>query len=106
VNTVREFSGFDWDAGNREKCREHGLSIAEVEYVVSRQETLIIPSGKSSAAEARFLAIGRTQAGRYAFVVFTPRIKDDDVWVRPISARYMHRKEIKKYAQEISTPEE
>ena len=23
--------GFDWDAGNRDKCQKHGLSIAEIE---------------------------------------------------------------------------
>ena len=28
---LAEFSGFDWDAGNRSKCRKHGLSIAQVE---------------------------------------------------------------------------
>lgn len=23
--------GFDWDAGNRDKCQKHGVSIAEIE---------------------------------------------------------------------------
>lgn len=23
--------GFDWDAGNREKCQNHGISVAEIE---------------------------------------------------------------------------
>ncbi len=23
--------GFDWDAGNRDKCRKHGLALAEIE---------------------------------------------------------------------------
>jgi uncharacterized DUF497 family protein len=98
----REFFGFEWDSGNREKCCQHGLSIAEIEYVVSRQETLIVPAARGPTIEARFLAIGRTPAGRYAFVVFTPRVRNGDTLVRPISARYMHRKEIEKYAEEIS----
>jgi uncharacterized DUF497 family protein len=29
-----EFDGFDWDAGNREKCRKHGVSTAEIEEPV------------------------------------------------------------------------
>jgi uncharacterized DUF497 family protein len=24
------FTGFDWDAGNREKCRKHGLTIEDI----------------------------------------------------------------------------
>jgi uncharacterized protein len=28
-------SGFDWDEGNREKCRKQGVSIAEIEALLS-----------------------------------------------------------------------
>ena len=27
------FASFDWDSGNRSKCRKHGVSIAEIESV-------------------------------------------------------------------------
>ena len=40
--------------------------------------------------------------GRYAFVVFTPRLKHERTIWRPISARYMHRKEVARYEKEIS----
>lgn len=100
------FSGFEWDDGNREKCQQHGLSIPEIEHVLRHQETLIIPDAKNSEFEPRFLGIGRTTAGRYAFVVFTPRPGDDRTFLRPISARYMHRKEVRKYAQEVSRAQE
>lgn len=96
------FSGFAWDAANRSKCQEHGVSRAEVEYVLAHAATLIVPDLKKSHAEPRFLAIGRTAADRYAFVVFTPRQTGAGILMRPISARYMHRKEIKKYEQEIA----
>jgi len=99
-------SHFDWDAGNQDKCRKHGLTIADVEHVFARAETLIMPDLKNSAVEPRFLAIGRTASGRLAFVVFTPREQDSAVSVRPISARFMHQKEIRKYAQEISRAED
>jgi uncharacterized protein len=66
------FSGLDGDEGNRRKCQKHGVSIAEIEHVLAHAETLITPDPKNSRNETRFLAIGRTQNGRYTFVVFTP----------------------------------
>jgi uncharacterized protein len=102
----RPFVGFDSDDGNRRKCRRHGLSIGEIEHAVSHQESLIVAEEKHSATEPRFIAIGRTTRGRYAFVAFTLRTRDDATFVRPISTRYMHRKEIEKYAQEISGAED
>lgn len=99
---MEPFDGFDWDSGNRGKCCKHGLTIAEIEQVLAGAETLIVPDEKNSSVEPRFLAIGRTATARYAVVIFTPRRRDDKSVLRPISARYMHRKEIDKYAQEIS----
>jgi len=96
------FSGFEWDEGNREKCRKHGVSIQEIEHVLAHAETLIRPDPKDSAGEARFLGIGRSQQGRYTFVVFTPRQDAAGTRLRPISARYMHKREIRKYEQEIT----
>ena len=87
---------------NHSKCQEHGVSVAEVEHVLAHAATLIMPDLKNSRAEPRFLAIGQTEEGRYAFVVFTPRQTGGGILLRPISARYMHRKEIKKYEQEIA----
>lgn len=96
------FSGFEWDDGNRRKCQKHGVSIPEIEHVLAHAETLIAPDPKNSAGEPRFLAIGRTQQGRYTFVVFTPRERAAGARLRPISARYMHNREIRKYEQEIA----
>jgi uncharacterized protein len=99
------FSGFDWDAGNRLKCQKHGLSIAEIEYALEHAEALIAQEPERST-ERRLLAIGRTQAGRYAFVVVTPRRTSLGNRLRPISARYMYEREIIKYAQEIARVKE
>jgi uncharacterized DUF497 family protein len=96
------FVGFEWDTGNRQKCQKHGISIADVEHVLSRGATLIVPDAKNSLNEPRFVGIGRTRSGRLAFVVFTPRDRGGSTVLRPISARYMHRKEIAKYEQEIA----
>jgi hypothetical protein len=94
--------GFDWDAGNRHKCQRHGLTIDQIERVVSHAETLIVRDIKNSAREERFIAVGRTQEGRFAFVAFTPRERDGRTFLRPISARYMHKQEIAKYEKESS----
>jgi uncharacterized DUF497 family protein len=98
-----EADGFDWDPGNLEKCQKHGLAIAQIEHVVGHAETLIVNDPKNSAVEARFIAVGRTQEGRFAFVAFTPRTRDGRSLLRPISARYMHKKEIARYEKEGSS---
>jgi len=94
--------GFDWDAGNRGKCQKHGLSIEQIEHVVSHAQTLIVHDIKNSANETRFIAVGRTAEGRFAFVAFTYRTRDGRILLRPISARYMHGKEIRRHEKESS----
>ncbi len=95
------FSRFEWDQGNRRKCQKHGVSIDEIEYVLAHGEALVTPDPKSRG-EPRYLGIGRTREGRYPFVVFTPRHRTTGTWLRPISARYMHDREIRKYAEETA----
>jgi uncharacterized protein len=65
-------SGFDWDDGNRDKCRRHGLSLEEIE-VLFRSEPLVAPDIGHSARETRFLAIGRIDQGRAVFVAARDR---------------------------------
>ena len=95
-------AGFDWDAGNRAKCTKHGVSIAEIEALFAGQ-LLVVPDIAHSQTEDRISAIGKTSAGRMIFLVFTIRRKTGRRRVRPISARYMHAKEIAHYEKE--TPE-
>jgi uncharacterized DUF497 family protein len=40
--------GFDWDAGNRAKCRKHGVSITEIEALISANPR-VAPDLKHSA---------------------------------------------------------
>lgn len=94
-------NGFDWDHGNRAKCEKHGLSIKAIEGLFSRP-VAVFPDVAHSRIERRFRAIGRTVKGRGVFIVFTLRPKGDgnEVLIRPISARYMHRKEMEAYEKE------
>ena len=91
--------GFDWDDGNRSKCQKHGVSIAEIELLLMTAAR-IAPDLKHSESEQRSLAVGRDSRGRALFVVFTVRTRGGRRLIRPISARYMHRKEIKGYEEE------
>ena len=91
-----DFSGFDWDAANREKCRKHGVSIAEIENLFLSDPGLW-PDLKNSVLEPRTRAIGQTVTGRWIFAVFTMRFRGGFVLIRPISARYMHAKEVAHY---------
>jgi uncharacterized DUF497 family protein len=95
-------SGFDWDEANSDKCQKHGLSRREAEHVLFNAESLIVRNVKSLSGEERHIAIGTTRAGRFSFVVFTFRTVEGELKLRPISARYMHKKEVAKYAKEIA----
>lgn len=94
-----EFSGFAWDDGNLAKCQKHGVSQSAIESLF-RLGLTILPDAAHSHTEQRFRGIGRSAQGRMLFVVFTLRRHGDAVLVRPISARYMHKKEIDHYAGE------
>lgn len=92
-------AGFDWDNGNRAKCQKHGVSIAEIEGLFTRA-VLMVPDDAHSQPEKRFLAIGKTMSGRSVLVAFTIREKGGKRLIRPISARYMHREEVRHYEEE------
>jgi uncharacterized protein len=96
-----EFDGFDWDHSNRDKCRKHGVSASEIESLFAGTP-LVGPDPKHSHSEQRFRAIGLAAEGRRLFVVFTWRQRRKLRLIRPISARYMHRKEIEAHEKEIS----
>lgn len=89
-------TGFQWDAGNATKNREfHRVSQAECEQIFFNKPFLVADDVKHSQEEPRLFALGRTNAGRRLFVVFTVR---GDL-VRVISARDMSRDERRAYAR-------
>src|SRR5215210_5234243 len=94
----RRVGGFHWDSANREKCRRHGVSVAEIESIFANP-IAVLPDPAHSRTEERFKAIGTTAEGRHVFVVFTLRGRNGASLIRPISARYMHRKEVEYYEE-------
>lgn len=89
-------TGFDWDDANAKKCTKHGVPLAEIEMLFMHPLS-VYPDLKHSSVETRFLAIGCTEGGRHIFLAFTLREKNSCMYVRPISARYMHAKEVTHY---------
>jgi uncharacterized DUF497 family protein len=96
-----EIAGFEWDEGNRAKCAKHGVSLAEIENLFQRP-VAVVPDPAHSQTEQRLKAIGESHTGRMILVVFTLRRRGMDSLIRPISARYMHQKEIDYYEKAIA----
>jgi uncharacterized DUF497 family protein len=94
-------AGFQWDRGNREKCQQHGVSILAIESAFE-SPIAVFPDPSHSSTEERFKAIGKTTGGRHVLIVFTLRVTDGETFVRPISARYMHRREIDHYEKAVA----
>ncbi len=92
------FSGFDWDGGNREKCRRHGLEEEAIERVFANAPR-VYEDPVHSSEEARFQAVGWGPGDRPVFVAFTLRERQGLTLVRPISARYMHKRELLSYEE-------
>ena len=98
-------AGFDWDEGNRKKCQKHGVTLDEIEAAL-RGSLRVVPDPAHSAAETRYLGIGTTAAGRHALIAFTYRGVGEQRLIRPISARFMHAKEIQHYEAQSQDPSE
>ena len=92
-------SGFQWDRGNWPKCGKHGVSRAEIETLF-RGDFVVHPDFKHSGDEERHFAIGSITQGRWLLIVFTLREVAGETLIRPLSARYMHKKEIEHYEQQ------
>ena len=63
-----QFTGFEWDDGNRGHCQKHGLSQIEIEGFFQQDNLLVAPDLLHAEREERYLAIwsstdGKTDAG-------------------------------------------
>lgn len=94
--------GFDWDDGNIEKCQKHGVSAEDIEDVFESHPSVFL-NQKHGSSERRYHAVGKNKKGRHIFVVFTERRIERSVLIRPISARYMHKKEVDNYVRQKET---
>lgn len=89
---LSRIQGFQWDAGNgRKNLDKHDVSQAEAEQVFFNQPILLLVDQRHSADEARFHALGKTDDGRRLLIAFT--LRQDETFIRVISARDMNRRE-------------
>jgi uncharacterized protein len=95
------FAGFQWDQGNLLKCQKHGVPFSAIEAMFFGP-VAVFPDPARSRREERLKAIGKSDDGRSIFIVFTLRTHQGQTLIRPISTRYMHRKEIKYYEKEVA----
>ena len=87
---LEQCAGFEWDEHNLEKnWRRHCVTTAECEQIFFNRPLVAGSDEKHSDKEQRFYALGRTDAGRVLFEVFTARGR----LIRVISARDANRKE-------------
>jgi len=97
-NVIANCKGFQWDEGNLDKnWHRHQVTNGECEEVFFNVPFVVAPDVKHSQKEQRYYALGRTDADRWLFVVFT--IRGD--LIRVISARDMNIREMRKYAERI-----
>ena len=89
-----KIAGFEWNEGNWPKCGKHGVSREEIEAVLLGTPAVMLDPHSD---EPRMRAIGMTAAGRYVFLVFMLRRVGNNMLLRPISARFMHQKEVAHY---------
>ncbi len=88
------YLGFERDEENSAKIwRKHKVSPFECEQIFFNQPLVVVPDEAHSRDEARFYVLGRTDAQRPLFLVFTGRRN----LVRVVSARDMSRAEREVY---------
>lgn len=96
-----QFEGFDWNEGNINKCQKHGLIKESIEQFFLQKRIFVAPDIKHSTEEERFLAIGKGPKNKLIVVAFTFRNIKNTKLIRPISARFMNKKEAQKYEKEF-----
>jgi uncharacterized DUF497 family protein len=94
--------GFQWDEGNAEKnWVKHHVSRGETEQVFFNRPLVVVTGEQHTESTPRYYALGRTDASRPLFIVFTIR----ENLIRVISARPMSRQErgVYEHAKEEAT---
>jgi uncharacterized DUF497 family protein len=87
-------TGFQWDKGNIDKnWIAHKVSSFECEQIFFNIPLIAYLDKRHSQSEKRYFTLGKTDADRFLFIVFTIRKRQ----IRIISARDMNKKERQVY---------
>lgn len=84
---------FDWDEGNRDKPKKHGVIIEEAEEAFFDENKIVFSDWIHSTKEKRATLLGKTRKGRLLNITYTIRKKK----IRIITARNINKKEVQLY---------
>lgn len=93
MKTVKQAFAFEWDKGNSEKPKKHGLTLEETEEVFLDDYKVIFGDWKHSVVEQRVTLLCKTRRGRLLNVTYTMR----KTKIRVITARPINKREVKLY---------
>ena len=93
MGVAKEVSGFEWDEGNSNKPKKHGLTLEETEEAFFDDNKIIFADWKHSVTEQRTTLLGKTKKGKLLNITYTIR----DSKIRIITARPLNKKEVKLY---------
>ena len=99
MKTIKELAEFEWDKGNIDKNKKHGVEDKEAEEAFFDKHRFIFKDEVHSQNEERLRILGKTKRGRLLFVVFTKR----GAKIRIISARDINKKEVYIYEKKAKT---
>lgn len=84
---------FDWDEGNRDKPKKHGVTIDEAEEVFFDDNKVVFSDWGHSTKEKRSTLLGKTRKDRLLNITYTIRKRK----IRIITARDINRREVQLY---------
>ena len=88
---------FEWDPANLLQNEQYSVGDAQAEQVFFNEPLLLLEGAAHAASRKRWQALGRTNDHRLLKISFT--LRDEHRRLRIVSARPMHRRERKAYAQ-------
>lgn len=89
----KELTEFEWDEGNSDKPKKHGLTLTETEEAFFDENKIIFTDWKHSKTEQRITLLGKTKRGSLLNITYTVRAMK----IRIITARPINRKEVQLY---------
>ena len=99
MTSLGQWTGFEWDAGNKGKNAKHRVSDDECEEVFFNLPLLLRPDEAHSQQEDRYHVLGQTHVGRQLFITITMR----GAQIRVISARDTRQNERRAYDEAEKT---
>lgn len=93
MRVVKKAFDLDWDKGNSEKPKQHGLTLEETEEAFFDENKIIFGDWKHSITEQRITLLGKTKRGKLLNVTYTVRGNK----IRVITARPTNKKEVNLY---------